>query len=76
MIISDASLKSRACALEREYARALGKPIIPVAIAVTRVPMPSDIQTLQIVDYSTPTGDAAFALVSALNSHERRPPLA
>jgi hypothetical protein len=75
MIVSDASLQSHACAVEREYAHAVGKPVVPVAIANTRLPKPSDIQTLQIIDYSAPTEDAAFALVRALNDHEPNPAL-
>ena len=75
MIVSDASLQSHACGVERQYARALGKPVVPVAIAATRRPNPSDIQSLQIVDYSAPTDEAAFALVRALNDHEPNLPL-
>jgi len=75
MIVSDASLQSHACDVERQYARALGKPVVPVAIAATRRPNPSDIQSLQIVDYSAPTDEAAFALVRALNDHEPNLPL-
>jgi hypothetical protein len=73
--VSDASLQSQACAVERDYARALGKPVVPVAIERTHRPRPSDLETLQIVDYTTATDEAAFALVRAMNDHDPDRPL-
>jgi hypothetical protein len=63
--ISPALLDSEACKSERDYAAALGKPILPIMI-VTVNALPTDLATLQVVDYTTPGAEAAFELAGAL----------
>ena len=75
--ISPAAVKSEACASERKYAAALGKPILPVSLEALPVSvLPSDLAPLQFVDYS---GDAperrAFRLAAALEGLPAAPPL-
>jgi hypothetical protein len=72
--ISPALLDSEACKSERDYAAALGKPILPVMI-VTINALPSDLARLQVVDYTTPGADAAFELAGALVALPATPPL-
>lgn len=72
--ISRASLNSVACRREVEWALALGKPLLPVAVEPVTEALPTAISTRQIVDYSNPGQDAAYALVGALNSLPAAPP--
>ena len=66
-IVSRSSLKSEACRIERRYASHLGKSVLPLAIEPLSAGMlPSDISRLQIVDYSQPGEDAAYALIGAI----------
>jgi hypothetical protein len=74
-VVSPASLDSVACARERDYAAALGKPVLPVAIAPTGQAIPSELTRRQIVDYSVPGEDAAFRLFGALGTVPPAPPL-
>jgi hypothetical protein len=75
-MISHSYLDSEACALERNYAQATGRPIVPVKIAnVTESAMPSDLAGLHIVSYTAPGEEAAFALVDAMRRAPDAPPL-
>jgi hypothetical protein len=74
-IVSRATLDSVACQREREWARKLNKPVLPVAVErVLEEALPRELSTLQIVDYSTPGADAAFALAGALSALGPTPP--
>lgn len=74
--LSEASLESQACSLEREYARSLGKPLLPVAVdAVQPQLLPPDLAAIHFVDYSTPGEDAAIQLAGALTRMPAAPPL-
>jgi TIR domain len=65
--LSEASLESQACTLERGYARALGKPLLPVAVDVVAPQLlPPDLAAIQFVDYSKPGEEAAIQLAGAL----------
>ena len=65
--ISPALLDSQASALERQYARTLGKPLVPVTIrAVLSDLLPPDLAPLQFIDYTAPGPQAAFSLAAAL----------
>jgi TIR domain-containing protein/trypsin-like peptidase len=67
VVVSPALLESQASTLEREYARRLGKAILPVAVRPVRPELlPPDLAAVQMVDYSDPTAAAAFALADAL----------
>lgn len=67
-IVSQEALNSTACAREREWAAALGKPMLPVAIEPLSTALPKSLSTLQIVDYSDPgrRDRAALTLAGAL----------
>ncbi|HEX2043075.1 MAG TPA: TIR domain-containing protein [Acidimicrobiales bacterium] len=65
--VSPALIESPAAAAERDYSRALGKPILPVIIkAVVVELLPPDLARLHFVDYSAPGPMAAFELAGAL----------
>ena len=64
--LSEASLSSVACHRERAWAVDLGKPILPVALQRVTQALPRELSSIQIVDYSTPSEDAAFDLAAAL----------
>jgi hypothetical protein len=68
VIVSQEALNSTACGLEREWAAALGKPMLPVAIEPLSTALPKSLSTLQIVDYSDPgrRDRAALTLAGAL----------
>ena len=65
-IISAGSLNSQACSRERAYAEELGKLVVPVAVEPLHVPLPVDIASRQMVDFTPNSPDAAFALATAL----------
>jgi hypothetical protein len=74
--VSETSLESQACALERGYARSLGKPLLPVAVeSVQPQLLPPDLAAVQFVDYSTPGEDAAIQLAGALSRVPAAPAL-
>jgi hypothetical protein len=65
--VSPAAVDSEACTGERAYARALGKPVLPVV--VEHVPpelLPPDLAILHLIDYGEVTADAAFRLAGAV----------
>lgn len=66
LVLSDASRRSVACGAETEYATALGKPILPIAIEPITPELRTGIAQFEIVDYSQADEGAAFALVRAL----------
>jgi hypothetical protein len=75
-IVSRSSLKSQACRIERQYAARLGKPILPLTIEpLNPGTLPSDISRLQILDYSRPDENTAFALIGAIIKLPTPPPL-
>jgi hypothetical protein len=65
-IVSRNSLNSVACKRELEWALALGKPVLPVAVEHLPEALPRHFSVRQIVDYSEPGQEAAFALAGAL----------
>lgn len=67
-IVSRDSLDSVACKRELEWALALNRPVLPVAVEHLPEALPRHFSMRQIVDYSQPGQDAAFALVGALAS--------
>lgn len=73
-IVSRDSLNSVACQRELEWALALGKSVLPVAVEHLMEALPREISTRQIVDYSEPTQDAAYALFGALTALPPQPP--
>jgi hypothetical protein len=74
--ISRATRQSEACDRERAYARALGKPVLPVI--VSEVPpslIPAELAEVQFVDYTMSTSEAAFRLAGALSRCDPAPAL-
>jgi len=65
-IVSRSSLNSAACKRELEWGLALGKPVLPVAVEHLPEALPRHFSVRQIVDYSEPGQEAAFALAGAL----------
>jgi TIR domain-containing protein len=65
--VSPALTLSEACKREVNYAQRLSKPVLPVMVDTVRVDMlPPWLAALQIVDFRTPDGTAAFALARAI----------
>jgi len=76
-IYSSAALNSTACGREFEWATALGKPVIPVAVEPPPTALPSRFARRQIIDYSQPAqrDRAALQLQGALATLPPAPPL-
>jgi TIR domain len=74
-IVSRATPDSVACRRERDWALKLNKPVLPVAVErVVEAALPAELSTLEIVDYSTPGVESAFALAGALSGLGPAPP--
>ncbi len=74
--ISPASLDSEACRREGSYARALGKPVIPIIVSpVMMTLLPPDLAGVQLVDYGDSNPRRAWDLAGALASCPGPPPL-
>jgi hypothetical protein len=76
-IYSSAALSSTACGREFDWATALSKPVVPVAVEPPPAALPRRFAKLQIIDYSDPHGRdrAALALAGALATLPPAPPL-
>jgi TIR domain len=76
-IISRDALDSTACRHEFEWAAALGKPVLPVAVEPPPTALPRRFATRQIVDYSDPghRDRAAVILSGGLATLPPAPPL-
>jgi hypothetical protein len=74
--VSPAGIESEACTREREYARALGKPVLPVMVDdVDTDLLPVDLSNVQLVAYIEPEPEHAFRLSRALGRCPPAPPL-
>lgn len=74
--VSPALLESDAAVKEREYARLLGKPLVPAQVdPVLPELLPPDIAPLQIVDYTNQGPTAGLQLAAALAALPPAPPL-
>jgi hypothetical protein len=65
-VVSRAALSSEACGREFQWAEALGKPVLPVAIESLTGALPARISARHIVDYAEVGHRAALILASAL----------
>jgi hypothetical protein len=72
--LSMAGLGSQACTLERQYAAALGKLILPVMLGRVTY-LPEELAEVQYTDYSEPSERAAFRLAGAIFSLPPTSPL-
>ena len=74
-IVSRATPDSVACKRELEWALKLTKPVLPVAVErVVEAALPKQLAMLEIVDYSTPGVESAFALAGSLARLGPAPP--
>jgi hypothetical protein len=74
--VSPNLVESEASSLERQYAHALHKPVLPVCIKPVRPELlPPDLAQVQFVNYCDPTPEAAFELAAALSGLPPAPPL-
>ena len=73
-IVSRHTLNSVACKRELEWALALNKPVLPLAVERLPDALPRTLSMRQIVDYSQPGREAAFALAGALATLPPAPP--
>jgi hypothetical protein len=65
--VSPALLDSNASAPQRQYARQVGKPLLPVLIKpVSAALLPPDLASLQMIDYTVPSTNAALELAEVL----------
>jgi hypothetical protein len=74
-IVSQHTLNSVACRRELEYALALNKPVLPLAVERLPDALPRTLSMRQIVNYSKSGREAAFALAGALATLPPAPPL-
>jgi len=73
-IVSGHTLSSVACKRELEWALALNKPVLPLAVERLPDALPRTLSMRQIVDYSQSGREAAFALAGALGTLPPAPP--
>jgi len=67
LAVSPAQLESQACRSEVNYARKLGKSVLPVLIQEVRVErLPAELAMLQLVDYTGRSENEAFEMMAAL----------
>ena len=76
-IVSDAALNSTACGREFDWAEALGKPVLPVAVEPLPTALPRRLSRRQMIDYSHPAqrDRAALKLQGGLGTLPAAPPL-
>ena len=74
-IVSGHTLSSVACKRELEWALALNKPVLPLAVERLPDALPRTLSMRQIIDYSQSGREAAFALAGALGTLPPAPPL-
>lgn len=67
-VVSPQSLNSVACRRELEWASALDKPVLPLAVGPLPDALPRSLSTRQITPYSTSSREAAFSLAGALGN--------
>lgn len=72
LVLSEASLRSRPCLAEHDYARALGIPVLPVQVAEVGNLRTSPVAASQVVDYRSDSKAAAMAFVRAAGESARR----
>jgi hypothetical protein len=73
-IVSSHTLSSVACKRELEWALALNKPVLPLAVERLPDALPRTLSMRQIIDYSHSGREAAFALAGALGTLPPAPP--
>jgi Probable lipoprotein LpqN/TIR domain len=74
-IVSGHTLSSVACKRELDWALALNKPVLPLAVERLPDALPRTLSMRQIIDYSQSGREAAFALAGALGTIPPAPPV-
>lgn len=76
VVMSPALPASKACALERQYASALRRHVLPVMVApISMQGLPSDLVQIHMLDYTRRDAAAAARLFQAINALPPGPPL-
>jgi hypothetical protein len=76
IVISPAMLRSEACSAELEYARQLGKPLLPVKTQDVRIELlPAALSAMQVVDCTSNDFESGTALAAAVSKMPTPPPL-
>jgi len=71
--LSDSSIRSKPCRAELDYALALGIPVVPVKVGHVTSMRAIPIAEMQIIDFTTGSAAAAFAIVAAIDLAIKRP---
>src|ERR1700754_771748 len=70
--LSDASLHSKPCRLELDYALALDRPILPVQVGPVTNLRANPLAELQIIDYRPDDAQSGFAVLAAVAEAAQR----
>lgn len=70
--LSDASLHSKPCQLELDYALALGRPIVPVQVGPVTSFRASPVAELQIISYNPDNAQSGFMILAAVDDAAKR----
>jgi hypothetical protein len=70
--LSDASLHSKPCRLELDYALALGRPILPVQVGPITSFRANPLAALQIITYDPGSARCGFAILAAVDAAAQR----
>jgi hypothetical protein len=70
--LSDASLHSKPCRLELDYALALGRPILPVQVGPVTSFRANPLAALQIITYDPGSARSGFAILAAVDAAAQR----
>ena len=70
--LSDASLHSKPCRLELDYALDLGRPIVPVQVGPVTSFRTNPLAALQIIGYSPDNVQSGFTIVAAIDDAAKR----
>jgi hypothetical protein len=68
--VSDHSFDSKPCQAELRYARALGKPILPVQVGSVRSMRVNPLAQMQMIDYQRPSIQTGIQLISAVHARQ------
>jgi hypothetical protein len=70
--LSDASLHSKPCRLELDYALELGRPIVPVQVGPVTSFRASPLAKLQIIGYNPDNAQSGFTVLAAVDDAVKR----
>jgi hypothetical protein len=73
--VSTNALESEACKLERGYAKALRKPMVPVGLDPVGLDLPADLAGVQVVDFKQRSAETSLKLAVAMRECPHAPEL-